>query len=87
MATYDDLIGVFQRAGYCGYAEVVKHVRDREMMIQQFSEMTDDSIPSSPPLPPQPSTYPNLRSPQFPSTPASVEPFVLTNEARNSSRS
>ena len=87
MATYDSLIGVFQRAGYCEYAEVVKHICDREMMIQQSSEVMDDSIPSSPPLPPQPSTYPKLQSPQFPSTPASVESFILTNEARNSSRS
>ena len=57
------------------------------MMIQQSNEVIDDYIPSSPPLPPQPSTYPKLQSPQFPATPASVEPFVLTNEARNSSES
>ena len=87
MATYDSLIGVFQQAGDHEYAEVVKRIRDEGMTIQQSDEMMDDSIPSSPPLPPQPSTYPNLQSPQFPSTPPSVEPYTLINGAENSSKS
>ena len=87
MATYHELIRVFERACCHYYAEFVKHICDREMMIQQPYEMMDECIPSSPPLLPQPSTYPKLQSPQFPSTPPSVEPFVLTNEASNNSES
>ena len=84
MATFCSLIDVFERAGHRDYAEFVKHIRDKEMMFQQSCEMSDDCIPSSPPLPPQPSTYPKLQSPRFPCTPASIESFVL-EEGVNSS--
>ena len=85
-ATYDSLIRVFEQAGCLMYAEVVKRIYDREKMIQQSFEVTDDWKPLSPPPMPQPSTYPKHQSPQFPSTPEPSESFVLVNEAGNSSK-
>ena len=53
-ATYQKLINVFERAGYCTYADIVRNtVCDAESEMDDFSDYEE-------PIP-QPETYPHLK--------------------------
>ena len=77
-ATYKKLINIFERAGYCDYAEIViktVHIAESE---------TDDSI-SSDEVIPQPQTYPHIKPPTPPSSPkadlSSTKEYLLIDSA------
>ena len=68
-ATYKKLINIFERAGYCDYAEIVRKT------VHIVESETDDSDCSDEVIP-QPQTYPHIKPPTPPSSPkADLLPF------------
>ena len=78
-ATYQKLINIFEHAGYCNYAEIVKSI-----IICDAESEEDDSSDYEEPIP-QPETYPHLKpsplsSPKFTNRKMSLcDEYLLIN--------